>query len=79
MASHSSLDLNQISSWQLLGRFKPQVQRGLLLMLKYADHCSRPAKSEKPFQSKATVVCEWFSGYSGVEKVRAADYNAALS
>jgi len=48
MVSHSSLDLNQILK---LARTVQtlQVQRGLLLMLKYADPLFKTRKSEKPF------------------------------
>lgn len=58
-ASRSSLELNQIlqlaiaSTAQIL-----QVERGLILMLKYADPLLKIRSREKIPKAKATVVCE---------------------
>lgn len=81
MASHRSLDLNQILKLAITGTVQTlQVERGLLLMLKYADPLFKTRKKRETFpKAKATVVCEWFSGYDSgvVESPDAADYNAS--
>jgi len=52
MVSHSSLDLNQILKLAIV-RTVLQVERGLLLMLKYADPLFKTRKSEKPFPKQS--------------------------
>jgi len=81
MASHSSLDLNQIQAG-ITGTVQTlQVQRGLLLMLKYADPLFKTRKSEKPFpkQKPPLFVNGSVATIQRVEKVRALIITLALS
>lgn len=58
-ASRSSLDLNQILQLAIANTAQIlQVERGLLLMLKYADPLLKSRSREKIPKAKATVVCE---------------------
>lgn len=60
MASRSSLELDQILSQAIAGTAKTlEVERGLILLLKYVDPLFKNrAKGTIP-KAKATVVCEW--------------------
>lgn len=81
MVSHSSLDLNQILKLAIAGTVQTlQLERGLLLMLKYADPLFKTRKKREKFpKAKATVVCEWLSSYDSSvgESPSGADYNAS--
>lgn len=61
MASRSSLDLNQIFQLALSRTTQAlQVDRGLILTLKYADPRFKMRQQRKPIpKATATVACEW--------------------
>lgn len=62
MASRSSLELNQILNLAIAGTVQAlQVERGLLLLLKYADPLFKTRSKKQIPKAKATVVCEWTS------------------
>ncbi len=64
MASRSSLELNQLLNLAIAGTAQTlQVDRGLLLMLKYGDPLFKSRESRKHLpKAKATVICEWPNG-----------------
>ena len=64
MASRSSLELNQLLNLAIAGTAQTlQVDRGLLLMLKYTDPLFKSRESRKHIpKAKATVICEWPHG-----------------
>ncbi len=58
-ASRSSLEVNQILQMAIASTAQTlQVERGLILMLKYADPLLKTRSREKIPKAKATVVCE---------------------
>lgn len=61
LASRSSLELNEIFNLAIAGTAQAlQVERGLIVLLKYADPLfkTRERRENIP-KAKATVVCEW--------------------
>lgn len=63
MASRAPLELNQILQLASTGTATAlQVDRGLILTLKYADPLFKTRSRKKIPKAKATVVCEWHSG-----------------
>ncbi len=61
MASRSSLELSQILKVAIAGTAQTlQVDRGLILLLKYADPLFKSRDREEHIpKAKATIVCEW--------------------
>ena len=66
ITSRSSLELNQVLNLAVTGTAQTlNVERGLLIMLKYVDPLFKIRKNKKdPPKAKATVVCEWLRGYN---------------
>lgn len=60
-----SLELNQVLNLAIAGTAQTlNVERGLLIMLKYADPLFKIRKNRKDTpKAKATVICEWLRGY----------------
>jgi len=63
LASRSSLELNQIFKEAIAGTAQVlQVERGLIVTLKYIDPLFKTRSRTNIPKAKATVVCEWHSG-----------------
>jgi len=63
LASRSSLELNQIFKEAIAGTAQVlQVERGLIVTLKYVDPLFKTRSKTNIPKAKATVVCEWHSG-----------------
>ncbi len=64
MAGRHSTELNQILDLAIAATAQTlQVERGLLLMLKYADPLFKTRSRANIPKAKVTVVCEWHNGY----------------
>ncbi len=64
MLSRSNLELNQLLQLAIADIAQTlQVDRGLILLLKYADPLWKTSSKQQVPKAKATVVGEWFSSY----------------
>ena len=67
MASRSPLELNQILQLAIAGTAQAlQVDRGLILTLRYSDPLFKTRSRKNIPKAKATVVCEWHQQHSTV-------------
>lgn len=76
LSSRSSLELNQIFTEAIAGTAQVlQVERGLIVTLKYVEPLFKTRSRKKIPKAKATVICEWHDPNSNVLD---ADVNVSL-